>query len=645
MELPRRPPGDELLKPGELAGLIGRLRRLAPAHDLTTVIVHAYDPRTSMLPFFYADRRMAPAGVRAVGSALTAAGFPRTRIVLQQWNPRFRPSAMRLDGRVPDLFLVSSLLQHSVPCEALIREASRMDPLRRPLVIAGGPKVMYDPWSVFGAGPGDPGGADAAVTGEEHVLLSLLEVLLSLRASGEPLLSVFRRARDKGALDGIPGLVYALTDRQGRVEELVDTGVQRLLGDLDELPDPLPGFRLLEPPGRAAGLAPAPLPAERVRDFSPIASLVMTTGCRFRCEYCPIPAYNQGKLRAKSGERIADEIGRLFGEFHFRLLFGTDDNFFADRERALEIAETLARRVDAGSRAHAKIRLGTEASVHDTLRLKEHLGLVRRAGVWALWLGVEDMSGRLVRKGQDASRTEEAFRLLREHGIFPVPMLMHHDGQPILSWRSADGLLNQLGRLRRSGAVFMQVLLLSPATGSKTYEEAFTSGLAFESVGGRKVGPELSGGTHLVASRARFPWRLQANTLVAYIYFFNPLRFLSALFRSRSRRTVENARMVDWQAEKARRPFRKRVTRRLAHVLQAHLGDAAMQLFGMAGLVPTLRRTLGWTLRLMVGRIVRCQAPPRSPFPMRDPAGGPAAHDQGRDVPGAGPAAANSSGD
>ena len=37
MELPRRPRGDEQLKPGELRHLIQRLRRLAPQHDLAMV--------------------------------------------------------------------------------------------------------------------------------------------------------------------------------------------------------------------------------------------------------------------------------------------------------------------------------------------------------------------------------------------------------------------------------------------------------------------------------------------------------------------------------------------------------------------------------------------------------------------------------
>ena len=63
MELPRRARGDELLKPGQLLALRERLRKLAPRHDLTTVIACAFDHRTRMLPFIYADTRMVPAGV------------------------------------------------------------------------------------------------------------------------------------------------------------------------------------------------------------------------------------------------------------------------------------------------------------------------------------------------------------------------------------------------------------------------------------------------------------------------------------------------------------------------------------------------------------------------------------------------------
>src|SRR5256885_16026228 len=96
MELPRRNRGDELLRPGELTGIRRRLRQIAPRHDLATVIACAFDHRTRMLPFIFADTHMAPAGVRAIGAALADSGVEETRIVLQQWNKRLSPSQKRL---------------------------------------------------------------------------------------------------------------------------------------------------------------------------------------------------------------------------------------------------------------------------------------------------------------------------------------------------------------------------------------------------------------------------------------------------------------------------------------------------------------------------------------------------------------------
>ncbi len=64
MELPRRARGDELCRPGELTGVRDRLQVLSRRHELITVIACAFDHRTRMLPFTYADTRMAPAGVR-----------------------------------------------------------------------------------------------------------------------------------------------------------------------------------------------------------------------------------------------------------------------------------------------------------------------------------------------------------------------------------------------------------------------------------------------------------------------------------------------------------------------------------------------------------------------------------------------------
>jgi radical SAM superfamily enzyme YgiQ (UPF0313 family) len=593
VELPRRQRGDELLRPGQLLELRTRLRRLSRRHDLATVIACAFDHRTRMLPFIYADLRMAPAGVRAIGSALADVGFDKTRIVLQQWNRAFRPSRMRLDGRIPDLVMVSSMQIHSAACAELVRDVHRIDAGQRPLIIAGGPKVVYEPWDVFSGDPAAPYSADIAVTGEEYVLLSLLEVLLSIRGSGDSLRDAFYRARNSGLLDDVPGLVYARVGARGEAVELVDTGVQRLVGDLDELPDPVLGYRLLEPPSRRATLSAAALSPEQVRRYSPIASLVLTFGCKFNCSYCPIPAYNQRQHRLKSPGRIVEEFTRLHNEYGLRYFFGADDNFFNHHERTIAIVEELAGTRIAGAPIRKKVRWGTEVTVHDTLQLREHLPTVRAAGVRALWLGVEDMTATLVKKGQSVDKTTESFRLLQRHGICPMPMMMHHDTQPLLSRGSAYGLINQARLLRRSGAVSLQVLMITPATGSNLYEDTFTSGLTYAAAGGRAVEPHMLDGNYVVASRHRQPWRKQLNLMLAYLYFYNPLRFLYALVRPRSK---------------------------------LYLADAGMQFMGMWGLSLTIRRTLGWALRLMTGRIERRSDSPRSRIPMRGAHGGVADH-------------------
>lgn len=626
MELPFRAAGDVLLPPGEMTDIRRRLRAVSARHDLASVIVSAFDHRTRILPFIYADTRMAPAGVRAIGSAMVDAGFEKTRIVLQQWNRNFRPQQMRLDGRVPDIFMVSSMHLHSTRCDELIQDACKIDAETRPLIIAGGPRVIYSPWEVFSADPDHPWGADVAVTGEEYVLLRLMEVLLELRGTGESMRSVFLRARDAGALDEIPGLVYSRsTARNGAAEELVDTGIQRLLEDLDELPFATLGYRLLEPPSSQPTLAQHALATNRVRRHSPVSSLVMTVGCKFRCSYCPIPAYNQRQHRVKSGERIADEMGQISNSYGINSFFGTDDNFFNNTERTLEIVETLARRAGTGQRPYCKICYGTEATVHDTIRLKEHLPVIRQSGLRALWIGVEDITATLVQKGQSEVKTLEAFRLLRENGIVPVPMMMHHDSQPLVSWKGNYGLINQLRILRKAGALFTQVLMLTPSPGSKWFADTYTSGCAFSAVDGNRIEPHTVDGNYVVASRHPRPWLKQLHLLLAYTYFFNPLRLLYAVLFSKSAlpfgaaesRPAEEIQAFSRWGRMRRRSFLR---------LRSHMLDAAIQMLGILGLIQTYRRTLGWSWRLFRGTIQRADQVPLSRIPMRSAEGGSACH-------------------
>jgi len=156
------------------------------------------------------------------------------------------------------------------------------------------------------------------------------------------------------------------------------------------------------------------------------------------------------------------------------------------------------------------------------------------------------------------------------------------------------GLLNQARLMRKAGACSLQVLMMSPATGSKLYVETFTSGMVYESAAGRRIEPHMLDANYVVASEHKQPWKKQLNLMAAYLYFYNPPRFLLALVRPRSK---------------------------------LYLADAGMQLIGMWGLVQTVRRTFGWAFRLMRGNIRRKTAVPASQIPMFSADGAaPASH-------------------
>jgi hypothetical protein len=251
--------------------------------------------------------------------------------------------------------------------------------------------------------------------------------------------------------------------------------------------------------------------------------------------------------------------------------------------------------------------------------------VIRQSGLRALWVGVEDLTASLIKKGQSENKTLESFRLLRDNGILPIPMMMHHDSQPLVTWRGNYGLLNQLRTLRKAGAPLVQVLMLTPARGSKWFESTYTSGCAFETVDGKRIEPHTVDGNYVVASEHPRPWLKQLNLLAGYTYFFNPLRALTALVFSKS--TIPFSDAESRPPDEVQGYSRWKKARRWCYrKFRAHITDAALQLMGILGLIQTYRRTLGWSWRLFRGKIQRAEHAPHSQIPMRAVGGGPASH-------------------
>jgi len=588
MELPQRKGQDRYLPPGKYKELEASLRSQRSLQDVRTLIISTLDRRARMLPFVYFDRYMVPAGPRAIAAVLYEVGMHKTRLVYQLWNPNIDPTCARIDGAAPDVLMISVVQVHAAPAYALIRRAWTMGE-NRPLIIVGGPKACYEPFDFFGLGKDGQFGADVVVTGEEPVLLELLTVLGQFGGGSTTMRHAFQRAVKADALAHIPGLVYG---RDGRNDgrNLINTGVQRLLRDLDELPLLTSGFRMLEPPHRHKSLREKPIPLEKACKGLNVAAILVTRGCKYNCHFCPIPAYNQRSYRRKSPQRLVEEFVEARKRMNTRYFFGTDDNFFNSRRYVVEVLEAMAAAQVNGKALGRQIRFATEATVTDVYKNRDLLPLARhgKAGMDAIWMGVEDLAARLVDKGQKPGMTEVLFAEMLANDITPMAMLMHYDDQPLRSPGKLVGLLNQIRFIQRAGALSMQCTVASPATGSRWINQMYKSGLMYESVGGRRIRDGDFDGNHVVAGSRPDPWRVQWNLLRGYAAFYNPINFARGL------------------AIRKRRLARKTLT---------------YQLWGMAALVRTAWRLKGHLWRLWKGPIIRAKGwparycRPGSPYP------------------------------
>ncbi|HEX9092898.1 MAG TPA: radical SAM protein, partial [Coriobacteriia bacterium] len=172
-------------------------------------------------------------------------------------------------------------------------------------------------------------------------------------------------------------------------------------------------------------------------------AFVTSRGCSGRCNYCYNLAFNQGRWRAMSPERVLSDIRHLVAEYAVDSLFLLDDNFFANWSRAADICDgVLAEGLDV-TFLNANCRVSTLDS-----RSADDLDLLRRAGFQKLFIGVESGSDEVLRiMGKDTT-VEQVRRVnvrLREAGIVPVySFMLGLPGETTRHMRSTLALMLEL---------------------------------------------------------------------------------------------------------------------------------------------------------------------------------------------------------
>jgi len=192
-------------------------------------------------------------------------------------------------------------------------------------------------------------------------------------------------------------------------------------------PGSIPGLALNDPSGLhytperplIANLDELSLPARHLTHFyrqhyylgfqKPFSIMETARGCPYRCDFCSVWKFFQGKCRMKSPERVLEEIKTIRDKF----IFLADDNFLLSVPRAKHIAQLLIE-------DRIKKRFMFQARSDAIVQHPEVIPLLRKAGFWKVYIGFEKIDEEdleLLNKHNSVQNNEEALKILRAHGM------------------------------------------------------------------------------------------------------------------------------------------------------------------------------------------------------------------------------------
>jgi len=250
---------------------------------------------------------------------------------------------------------------------------------RNILVVVGGAHVSGVGKEVFDYF----GGIHFAIAGEGETAFSML---LKKVGAGEK------------NLEDVPGLIYKKGDK-------LIANAPKFEEDLDALG--FPAWDLMDP--RTYPQAPQ---GAVFRNW-PIAPILTSRGCPYRCTYCAGHLTTGYNIRFRNIEKVLDEIEMLYRDYGVREIHIIDDNFTFKRERAVKFCNEIAERgINISLTFPNGVRL-------DTLD-EELLRLLKKAGCYSITLGIESGSQRILndmKKSLKLETVEEKVALINKVGI------------------------------------------------------------------------------------------------------------------------------------------------------------------------------------------------------------------------------------
>ncbi|MGB1109002.1 MAG: B12-binding domain-containing radical SAM protein [Gammaproteobacteria bacterium] len=250
---------------------------------------------------------------------------------------------------------------------------------------------------------------------------------------------------------GLPG---TMVERDGKFIR----GADRPYLDMDDLP--FPAYDLID--------------LNRYPNIRHVFDYQTSRGCPFRCAFCYIDEFTQRKWRAKSPERVVDELEELVKRYGVESFGFVDDEFFIKKQRAERIMELI---IERGLKFKwvASCRL-------DLIRRFDAEGFkkMKQSGCELLYLGGESGNGEMldaILKDISVEDIVEGVRSCVENDVTPVVSFMGgFPGESVEQLHDTIDLIDQLWSLSPRVTI-NGIFPFSPYPGTPLFHQARATGL------------------------------------------------------------------------------------------------------------------------------------------------------------------------
>ena len=272
--------------------------------------------------------------------------------------------------------------------------------------------------------------------------------------------------------------------------------------DLDEIP--APDFSLLRKSGR-----------RRLGERT-IIPVLTSRGCPFDCSFCSVTGLFGKQYRFRSTANVIEELRRYNSRKN--IIFFYDDNFAANRKHTKDLLEAMIQE-------RFKFQWTTQVRA-DIARDPELVGLMKKAGCYTLFIGLESVnpeSLKAMKKEQTVEEIAQALKVLRKHRIHVHGMFVY--GFDSDDWQTVKNTVKFAKKARLTSTQF---LILTPLPGSEFYNRVTSENrIAFHDW-------SLYDAHHAVFQPARFSLSgLQKAQIFSHKKFYSRLQQVKRLLKGK----------------------------------------------------------------------------------------------------------------